>query len=442
MEISLLNMSLDANKGDLAIVEATLDLIRQAFPEAKVSLFNHDYSPEEVADDNAFLFVKRLGFSRLFGSPFPRVHSGRSPLKENAIAAGRLLRSLYALALIFSGRERGIALLPPSFRPLVENINRSSLVILKGGSYFYCHGGPKQLLFLYRMFLTSLFALALGKKIVAIGHSVGPIRGRLARKLAAASLSRFHRVAAREEITRDFLLQKLHLAPERVTLLPDPAFHDVPPPEGLPPSIGARGDPSLEELLEIPSPRIGITVRHWRFPGRSDPRRGYEEYLRAVAGFAERATAELQAACVFMPHAQEDIPVAEEVIRRAPRGRTLLLRGDYHPHELRRLYGLMDIFVATRIHSGIFALTAGTPVLAIAYEVPKGYGIIGMIEGPEYVLDINSVTAEKLMEGVRRILADREGLAKRVGEKVAEAVRELETKVPSLLRDAIANQNK
>jgi hypothetical protein len=65
-----------------------------------------------------------------------------------------------------------------------------------------------------------------------------------------------------------------------------------------------------------------------------------------------------------------------------------------------------------------------------------------MIEGTEYVLDINSVTAEKLMEKVRKILSERERLKKRIGEKVAEAAKELETKVPSLLREAIANPNK
>lgn len=439
MHLSILNMSLDANKGDLAIVESTLALVRSAFPEATVSLFNHDYSPAEVADAAAFLFVKRLGFDRLYGSPFPRVHAGGSPLGENARAAARLLVSLWSLALIFALRRRAGALLPPSCRPLAEQISRSSLVIMKGGSYFYSHGGPKQLLFLYRMFLASLFALALGKKVVALGHSVGPIQGRCARRLAAAVLSRFHCLAAREEITRDFLLRELRLPPGKLTLIPDLAFLDTPPAGNGRTAEAALPHPSLDELLALPSPRIGITVRRWRFPGREDPGEAYRSYLRAMADFTARASAELGATCVFMPHAQEDIPVAEAVVRLAPSARNIILRGDCHPHELRRLYGAMDLFIATRIHSGIFALTALTPVLAIAYEIPKGYGIIGMIEGTEYVLDINSVTAEKLMEQAKRILGERERLKQQIASKVAAAVSELRTEVPPLLAGALSN---
>jgi colanic acid/amylovoran biosynthesis protein len=439
MDVAILNMSLDANKGDLAIVESTLALVRSAYPEARVALFNHDYSPEEVADPSAFLFVKRLDFDRLFGSPFPRVHAGDSPIRENTRAAARLLVSFWALLLIFVLRRRALPLLPSSYRPLAAWIAGSSLVILKGGSYFYSHGGCKQFLFLYRMFLMTLFALALGKKIIALGHSVGPLNGRLARLLASAVLGRFHRLAAREEITRDFLLHQLRLRPEQVTLISDLAFLDIPPrADGRSPS-DPRGDPPLRELAALPSPRIGITVRHWRFPGRDNPGEAYRSYLRAVADFTVRAASELSATCVFMPHAQEDIPVAEEAARLATGTRNIVLGGDYHPHELRRLYGAMDLFVATRIHSGIFALTAGTPVVAIAYEVPKGYGIIGMIEGTDYVLGINSVTSEKLLEKAKEILSERERMRKRIGDKVAAAASELETQAPLLLKASLSN---
>ncbi len=436
MDVSILNMSLDANKGDLAIVEATLDLVRAAFPGARVALFNHDYSPEEVSAAGAFLFVKRLGFDRLYGSPFPRVRAGGAPLRETARAAARLLVSLWALCLLAALRRRALPFLPPSYRPLAERIARSSLVIMKGGSYFYSHGGLKQLLFLYRMFLMGLVAILLGKRVVALGHSVGPINGRTARGLARALFSRFHLLAAREEITRDYLLREIGLSPERVTLIPDLAFLDAPPPGGGSETGGA----ALKELAALPSPRIGITVRHWRFPGRRDPERAYRDYLRAAADFTTRASAQLGATCVFMPHAQEDIPVAEEVIRLAPGGRNLILRGDFHPRLLRRIYGAMDLFVATRAHSGIFALTTGTPVLLIAYEVPKGFGIFGPIEGAECVIGIDDVTADKLLTRARQILSDRKKMKQIIGEKVAAATKALRSTVPTLLQAAIQDE--
>ena len=43
---------------------------------------------------------------------------------------------------------------------------------------------------------------------------------------------------------------------------------------------------------------------------------------------------------------------------------------------LKGLYGLMDIFLATRMHSGIFASSMGTPTLFIGYLTK----IQGMVE--------------------------------------------------------------
>ena len=67
----------------------------------------------------------------------------------------------------------------------------------------------------------------------------------------------------------------------------------------------------------------------------------------------------------------------------------------WSPAELQTAYGQMDLFVGTRLHSNIFALTAGTPVIAIAYYY-KTYGIMQMLGLSEWVLDIRTIADQEL----------------------------------------------
>jgi polysaccharide pyruvyl transferase WcaK-like protein len=66
---------------------------------------------------------------------------------------------------------------------------------------------------------------------------------------------------------------------------------------------------------------------------------------------------------------------------------------------LKACYGQMDLFIASRLHSGIFAIGAGTPTLFLGY-LTKTQGITTRLGLSNYFLDINEISQSKLMERI------------------------------------------
>ena len=76
-----------------------------------------------------------------------------------------------------------------------------------------------------------------------------------------------------------------------------------------------------------------------------------------------------------------------------------------------RLLAGFDLSVATRMHAGILALIAGTPVLPIAYEF-KTHELFARLGMAEWVQDIESVTGASLrsaLDGFVEALPSLEG---------------------------------
>ncbi|MFN3334437.1 MAG: polysaccharide pyruvyl transferase family protein, partial [Caldilinea sp.] len=91
-----------------------------------------------------------------------------------------------------------------------------------------------------------------------------------------------------------------------------------------------------------------------------------------------------------------------------------LIDATWSPAELQTAYGQMDIFIGTRLHSNIFALTAGTPVVAIAYFY-KTFGIMQMLGLSEWVLDIWTVTDQELEQRLELLWQQRAVLRRHLG---------------------------
>jgi polysaccharide pyruvyl transferase WcaK-like protein len=405
MNVALLSMSDALNKGDLAILESTVGLLRKKYPRPSISLFNVDYSDAEVNDPRRFHHLEPLGLAAHYGSFFPAVFSGDGRVRAVPAAVRNLLRCLLLRAGAGLLKSRLPSFLGGPDREKIECLLRADLVILKGGSHVFSHGGLKQFIYLYRMLFTVSLSRALGKKVRALGHSFGPFRGRCSRRLAARSLRRLEKIVVRDRLSRDLLLNDFRVPPARVVRLPDLAFWTAESPrsprEGVLAAVLEQEGIALDPL---PPRRIGLTVRDWDFPGLPRPRELFDKYLRAVAEAIEELYRSHGARAFLMPHSRSDRPVAEEVARRARAARPVLLTGDYTTAELRDLYGEMDLFIGTRIHSDLFAFSRGTPVIAIAYEKPKAYGIVGETLGRESVLEIETVTSRDLIEKSEAIL--------------------------------------
>jgi colanic acid/amylovoran biosynthesis protein len=79
------------------------------------------------------------------------------------------------------------------------------------------------------------------------------------------------------------------------------------------------------------------------------------------------------------------------------------------PDLLKAVYGLMDLFVGTRMHSNIFALSQEVPVIAIGYQ-HKTRGIAQMVGLERWVVDIEQVDDETLVNMLADLWEKREAV--------------------------------
>ena len=87
------------------------------------------------------------------------------------------------------------------------------------------------------------------------------------------------------------------------------------------------------------------------------------------------------------------------------------------------MIGLVDLFVGTRMHSNIFALSQHVPCVAIAYEV-KTNGIMRMFDLSDHVINIEDITALRLVTAVERALAARDQLKMQISSRMCQVERE------------------
>ena len=188
-----------------------------------------------------------------------------------------------------------------------------------------------------------------------LAQGVGPLRNPLNRLLARRVLNRMRMITVRDQGSADYLLRMgVDRPPIEVTA--DPSFL-------LSPDNSAR----LQEwwAAHIPEGRavIGVALRRWE-EGIAEER--YTAIADALATLAE----ETGALILFLPmQFADDLPIAEEIAGWTP-AESRVLDLALSPCEMLAAVGQVDMILAMRLHTLIFAVQQGTAAFGIAYD-PK-----------------------------------------------------------------------
>lgn len=421
--VTILNMSDSSNKGDLAILESTVYLIKRIYPDTTLKVLNADYDVKTIQRLAKFHYLDELGVQHN-GSFFPGLFCvGGNLIFRVLVGMSNFFKSLYIICGAFIIGGRFARFLPQELKEPYLAILEADLVILKGGSYIYSYGGWKQVLFVYRLFLSTIIAILLRKRIIAFGHSIGPIFDNIPTILARFCLNRIDKIIVRESISKDFLLNQLGIDRSKIEILPDLAFWYQ----------AQKKDCSFlsRSILDNSRLKLGLTVRNWHFPQKDNPEKRWQNYICVISEISRRFQNTYNGKVFLMPHAEEDYKITDELSQKT---NAIFIKNDFTTWELRQMYGLMDIFVGTRIHSCIFALSMGVPTIAIAYEIPKGLGIISMVEDKSCVLDIANLSVEDLWMMIEILLKEKEQRRIQIQEKVANFKDKIEKEFEALLR--------
>jgi polysaccharide pyruvyl transferase WcaK-like protein len=402
------HLSHDDNKGDLAILQGTVALLKDVDPSAQFDF----HSVEALETEVSLRHSRRLNPASLTPALLPSTRRGG-------------VRAIVRLGVSVPGlvTHRATYLLSPGF---YRSIALSTHAVCKGGSWLFSRGTAKENLYLYRM-LFPLVALRRARKpFVVLGVSAGPIESRPLRSLARWVLSGAEFVAPRETLSEQYLVDVIRLDRSKVIRIPDPAFYL----NGV--------EPSAFQAART-APVFGITARAWHEVNTPNSDRTFQEYMGALVHVAVAALRGGRL-CALIAHSLEDLPVLREIeAKLQARGygdRVFVVGEDLTPGQLRGVYQRLDFLIGTRLHSVILAATVGTPSVAIAYETHKVWGAARDLGIQEFVCDFNECARRlpSLVESIANNLDDiGAGVARRAATLRAKLSSFGETRLSSFL---------
>lgn len=387
--IVLANHWHDDNRGDSAITHATLALIAEAWPEHPVLLYTLNGAPPEL-----------LRSTRHVRRSFPQLSVRPTPVPAAPLAA-RPWAVLAWVARVCWLAFRLLLARPPA---QLAEIREARAVCLLGGSNLFVHGRHRALgvVRLFQLLLPALVAQQAGVPTYLLGHTIGPLRGRVAQRLVRAALSRADLVTVREQRSAA-LLTDLGVPDSRWRVAPDLAF-------ALTPST-AQTDALLRRSGLHGRRFLVVSVRRHPYERGADTDRMLAEVSKFASeaveiGLAERVAVVAQA---LGPTAIEDDREISRQLAEAIGSDAVFLAEDLSAAELAGIYAGAIAVVAVRLHAAILSMTAGTPAFAIGYFTTKTEGVFELLGIPDMCCGFTDASAALLLHRLRAGLDDSYG---------------------------------
>lgn len=381
LSIFLINVHSDRNSGDLALSRVTISQLYNVFPGCRIIISINDYEG--------------------YQGGWPAVKSLVNWLKNNSKwNAFRLLLLLPATLLpIISKRILNKAcffLTPIEIREWIEILINSDLVVSTAGGYLYSSGrGIALLVSLYILYMVILAQ----KPLYFFPQSYGSFNHTWEKILFRFVLNKARIIMARDPISFNNLMT-CKINSSKCLLVPDVAF-----------SLEGKTQAEAKHWLESRGVKkntklfMGMTVIDWK---AANPLfSNQDQYEKAIIAAIKHFITNLNGIVIIFPQtlgpskAEDDRIVAQKIIQNIDRNHLYNITEPIQPELLQALFGEMDLFVGTRMHSNIFAMTRYVPVIPIGYQ-HKSLGIAKMLGLQEWVIDINSVNENILIEKINR----------------------------------------
>lgn len=365
MNILIINAHSSKNKGDAGIVLSMIDALRQNNPDCEIKI--HSRFPEI---DNEFYDVP-------VSSCVDNVSIDPDTSKVEKIGS-----ALKLLAFLMNMRKIQSS-----------DYEWADVVVSCGGGFLLSH---KFSVALMQHLVQIKTAFDYDKPVVIYSQSIGPFYNKFMQILAKQILERVNKIYIRESISKTWL-EKIGCRNLNMMLVPDSAFY-------MQQKSSSHIDMILESIEQIhDGPIVGMTVRDWNFPEVGNTKYYRDKYIESIRCAIHHMSQKLNAKILLMPQVlgpndfNDDRIISREVLEAVDPRVAELLDYDFHPRELKYLYSKMDMFVGTRMHSNIFALSNLVPTVAINYE-HKTKGIMDMLDLNDFVVDISDIEPKSFIK--------------------------------------------
>jgi polysaccharide pyruvyl transferase WcaK-like protein len=419
MRILLTHMSSDRNKGDHAILSATVGALHELLPSSVITVVSAEL-PQTAVRDPADTRLTRALRCEVLGTPVPSRRRYMGTTLRWVISLVRAEIFLWAKRAV---GDRALALIAPGDRGFFAAFAEADVVVAKGGSYLHALGGLGELIYLWRMLYPLRVAHSYGHKAVLLGVSFDTHSSILTKALIGRALRHRAVVCARERPSFRFARSELGISAEDLHLIPDVAFL-------------IRNEACRRRDGELLS--VGVTVRYNRFPAAArNP--ALDRYNYALQG-ALRSILERhpRSRIVFVPQVLEDVPLAYQIAGGLGEPhRVEVIDADLSLHALLALYAQLDLVIGTRLHSVILAAVSGVPFVHIIVEQSKSGGTLELLDMEALGVPYDQIARERLTQAVEHAIVNRDQLESHVLARVSEQRRTLDRSLRLLAREVV-----
>jgi len=280
-----------------------------------------------------------------------------------------------------------------TYRTVLE-FHEAKTIFVKGGGFIHAYGEKTAPYLMWYFLFYVRLAKALNKEVVFLPNSYGPFEGLTVKRQVRSVFNKLDLVYARENVSAESLGLLLG---KKIPVEMDLGF------------FLEKGDQNDAEFilekygLTKDDKIIGITIRPWRFPGKSNPEELYEKYIQSVENLTRHilALGYKVALCnqSLGPNSHEDDRNAiRDLLKRVTHENLIWINENLTCPVLKAVYSNFYFFVGTRFHSIIFSLTSLVPSIAIGYGGNKAKGIMGDFNLNNYVVQIHEVEPLQLVE--------------------------------------------
>lgn len=379
------------NKGNIALVESTIEAINRFCP------------------DTEFIFMGPIEISHKDFNV--EMQGGFTSPQHAMISLSHLINCLY----IYINKRFLKVQVPISENSFLGSFYSSNIIIISGGDSMSGEYGISIL----NTLINILYAILLEKPVVLYGCSIGYYKNKLLKTIANKIFNNVDLILVREELSKKYLDEN-HISKSKIYLTADPAFL-------LSPAEDSRVFEilSAEGICKPQRPIIGINASGLISRFKTGKERD-AEIANIFAKIIDDLIEKLNAFIIMIPHVyskgsddRDAIALTMSYINNNKDVK--LIKGEYTPQELKGIIGQCDLFIGARMHTTIASTSMIVPTIGIAYS-HKMHGIIGdMLCQSNYIVDVNNLDYEKLSSLIIDAWTNRERIKKELDINVAIA---------------------
>lgn len=431
----------DLNRGDQALVWESIRLVEDVYGKNNIacilmselegkSSYLQNRQTKELGYDFVDTLIKHPGRKFASKKEDSRSYSKLTLLQWGGQALIDYIHTRPLLSKCRFIRSIGEFFLNKKEKSTLNMIRSCEAVFVKGGGFLHSYGGITDPYFIYFLTYHIRLAKACGKKVFVLPNSIGPLKNKIAKRIALKALRECELVTVREKITEEYL-KVFQLETE---FFPDLGFF-------LKPDEHDMSDYLVCHSVPLEQKKVVLTLRPYRFQGFQHSCNLYMNYINAFVEFVvylyKNGFHVTFMAHTLGPSSHEDDRIAiKEVLDAIPddvkQSTSYVEDFELTCKEVEKIYSYYDYMVGTRFHSVIFSLNVGVPSIAIAYGGNKGKGIMEMLDNGGFSLDMDKVSGKELIRCFESMEINKSEYLSSLSEKREEIMKMRELLIDSI----------